>query len=127
MRLLSYDTDVCTWRTVCKVCSVQSCVACQRELNRPTTAAGEVRCLGQALPLWVPVPCHTSIFEAMGVFFGACKYHEHDVVCSPAGASSNGTAAQPSGALHRPTIKQSVVVENPPSLDQDGNEVSLIW
>ena len=45
--------------------------------------------------------------------------------CSSAGTSNGGSGAQLSGAPQRPIITQSVVVENPPSLDQDGNEVGL--
>ncbi len=45
--------------------------------------------------------------------------------CSSAGTSNGGPGAQLSGAPQRPIITQSVVVENPPSLDQDGNEVGL--
>ena len=48
-----------------------------------------------------------------------------DFECSSPGTSNGGPGAQPSGAPQRPIITQSVVVENPPSLDQDGNEVGL--
>ena len=39
LRLLPYDADVCTWRTVSEVCGVQSCDTCEHELRRPSSAA----------------------------------------------------------------------------------------
>ncbi|CAL5222506.1 g4880 [Coccomyxa viridis] len=79
--------------------------------------------------------CHMTLMFAHGAQSVKCAVCNHvtpvsaSSVVQPqqqqssAGASSNGTTTQPSGAPHRPIIKQSVVVENPPSLDQDGNEV----
>lgn len=39
LRLLPYDADVCTWRTVSEMCGVQSCDTCEHELRRPSSAA----------------------------------------------------------------------------------------
>ncbi len=46
-------------------------------------------------------------------------------ICSTSAVGNGGAPAPPSVASQRPIITQSVVVENPPSLDQDGNEVGV--
>ncbi len=48
-----------------------------------------------------------------------------DFECSSAGTSNGGLGAQPCGVPQCPISTQSVIVENHPSLDQDGNEVGL--
>jgi len=72
LRLLSHDTDVCTRRTVCEVCSVQSCDACQHELSRPTSAAAEVGSAASSQCL----PSHLFHCQAIGsrVLIRAYKY-----------------------------------------------------
>ena len=126
LRLLPYDADVCTWRTVCEVCGVQSCDTCEHELRRPSSAAATAK-VCPAL-LIANAKKWADFWDALSSLSGTSGTFNHywliaPAICSTSGAGNGGAPAPPSGAPQRPTITQSVVVENPPSLDQDGNEV----
>ncbi|CAK0787503.1 hypothetical protein CVIRNUC_010723 [Coccomyxa viridis] len=83
--------------------------------------------------------CHMTLMYAHGASCVKCAVCNHvtpvsmsSVLHPPqqpqssSATSNGGIPAQPSGALER-AATQSVVVENPPSLDEDGNEVTIAF
>ena len=132
--MLPYDPHVCAWGVLCQVCGLQPCDACEHELRDTSSAAATKVCHSTSdmpgAPLRVesrdtPMrdPCMAPRCATPRL---PVDLLTRCVVRSSSATSNGGIPAQPSGALER-AATQSVVVENPPSLDEDGNEVTIAF